>query len=82
MRAASAWPVLVGFGPPSELAITELSRRGVKVISRAQLIDPTKEQHPRGVVWSHPAFANRHVAADWRYTELPREPATVQPARV
>jgi len=34
---------------------------GFKEISRSLLIEPTKKQLPRGVTWSHPAFANRHV---------------------
>jgi hypothetical protein len=25
------------------------------------LIEPTKKQLPRGVTWTHPAFANKHV---------------------
>ena len=44
-----------------ELLITQLSPEGFKEISRAKLIEPTKKQLARGVVWSHPAFANQHV---------------------
>ncbi len=49
------------FNEQGELLITELSPEGFKEISRAKLIDPTKKQLPRGVTWSHPAFANKHV---------------------
>jgi outer membrane protein assembly factor BamB len=49
------------FTEKGDLAITTVSPAGLKVLSRAKLIEPTKEQHPRGVVWTHPAFANRHV---------------------
>lgn len=47
------------FTEKGELAITTLSPQGLTVISRTKVIEPTKEQHPRGVVWTHPAFANR-----------------------
>jgi outer membrane protein assembly factor BamB len=48
-----------------ELIIAELSPQGYKEISRAKLLDPTKDQLNRGdgVVWAHPAFANKHVFA-------------------
>ena len=49
------------FTEKGELAITTLSREGLHVISKTALIEPTKKQHPRGVVWSHPAFANRCI---------------------
>ena len=54
------------FNEHGELLITELSPRGVKVISRAKLIEPTKQQLNRGetgVTWSHPAFAGTCVYA-------------------
>jgi outer membrane protein assembly factor BamB len=54
------------FNEHGELLITELSPKGLKVISRASLIEPTKGQLNRngtGVTWSHPAFANRCVFA-------------------
>ena len=51
------------FNEHGELIISELSPRGYKEISRAKIIEPTKEQLPRGVTWSHPAFANKHVFA-------------------
>ncbi len=51
------------FNEHGELIISELSPRGYKEISRAKIIETTKEQLPRGVTWSHPAFANKHVFA-------------------
>lgn len=54
------------FNEHGELLITELSPRGLKIISRARLIEPTTGQLNRngtGVTWSHPAFANRHIFA-------------------
>jgi len=49
------------FNEHGELLITELSPEGFKEISRAKLIEPTRKQLGRGVTWSHPAFANKHV---------------------
>ncbi len=49
------------FNEQGELLITKLSPEGFKEISRAKLIEPSKKQHPRGVVWTHPAFANKHI---------------------
>ncbi len=49
------------FNEHGELIISELSPDGFKEISRAKLIEPTKKQLPRGVTWTHPAFANKHV---------------------
>jgi outer membrane protein assembly factor BamB len=54
------------FNEHGELLITELSPEGLKIISRAKLIEPSTGQLNRkgvGVAWSHPAFANRHVFA-------------------
>ena len=54
------------FNEHGELLITELSPQGLKIISRAKLIDPTIGQLNRkgtGVTWSHPAFADRHIFA-------------------
>ncbi len=54
------------FNEHGELLITELSPQGLKILSRARLIEPTTGQLNRngtGVTWSHPAFANRHVFA-------------------
>ena len=49
------------FNEHGELLITELSPEGFNEISRTKIIEPTKKQLPRGVTWSHPAFANKHV---------------------
>jgi outer membrane protein assembly factor BamB len=52
------------FNEHGELLITELSPQGLKILSRARLIEPTTGQLNRngtGVTWTHPAFANRHV---------------------
>ncbi|MCF6358690.1 MAG: PQQ-binding-like beta-propeller repeat protein [Draconibacterium sp.] len=49
------------FNEQGELIISELSPKGFTEISRAKLIEPTKKQHPRGVVWTQPAFANKHI---------------------
>lgn len=49
------------FNEHGELLITELSPEGFTEISRAKLIEPTRKQLGRGVTWSHPAFANKHV---------------------
>ena len=48
-----------------ELVLGELSPKGLKEIGRARLIEPTLQQLRQrgGVVWSHPAFANRCVFA-------------------
>lgn len=49
------------FNEHGELIISELSPKGFYEISRTQIINTTKKQLPRGVTWSHPAFANKHV---------------------
>jgi outer membrane protein assembly factor BamB len=49
------------FNEQGELLITELSPNGFKEISRTKIIEPTRKQHPRGVNWTHPAFANKHI---------------------
>ena len=53
------------FNERGELLITKLSPRGVEIISRSQLIQPTRDQLNQrgGVCWSHPAFAYKHVFA-------------------
>ncbi|MBG86721.1 MAG: dehydrogenase [Verrucomicrobiales bacterium] len=52
------------FNEAGELIIAELSPGGFNEISRAKLIDPTPKQlRRRLVVWSHPAYAYRHVFA-------------------
>jgi outer membrane protein assembly factor BamB len=52
------------FNEQGELMITELSETGAKILSRAQLIAPTRIQLSRrdeGVCWAPPAFANRCI---------------------
>ena len=52
------------FNENGEIIIAGLSEKGFHEISRAKLIEPTKEQLNRrgiGVTWAHPAFAYKHV---------------------
>ena len=53
------------FNERGELIIGKLSPDGFKEISRAKLIEPTRDQlnQRNGVCWAHPAFANKHVFA-------------------
>jgi hypothetical protein len=53
------------FNERGELLITTLSPEGLKILSRAQLIEPTLRQlnERGGVCWAHPAFAYKHVFA-------------------
>ncbi len=53
------------FNERGELIIARLDPRGYHEISRAKLIEPTRQQLNQrdGVCWSHPAFANRCVYA-------------------
>ncbi len=53
------------FNERGELLITSMSPQGVEIKSRAQLIEPTRDQLNQrgGVTWAHPAFAYRHVFA-------------------
>jgi hypothetical protein len=53
------------FNERGELLITRLSPAGLEIISRAQLIEPTRDQLNQrgGVCWAHPAFAYKHVFA-------------------
>ena len=46
-----------------ELIIARLNPKGYEEISRAHLLEPTGTAAGRDVVWSHPAFANRHIYA-------------------
>jgi outer membrane protein assembly factor BamB len=48
-----------------DLILAQLTAEGYRELSRAKLIEPTKEQGPRGraVAWAHPAYAYRHVFA-------------------
>jgi len=51
------------FNERGDLILGELSPKGFKEISRANIIEPTTEQlrQRNGVCWSHPAYANRCV---------------------
>ena len=51
------------FNERGELLITKLSPEGLHIISRAKLIEPTRDQLNlrNGVCWAHPAFAYKHV---------------------
>jgi outer membrane protein assembly factor BamB len=51
------------FNEKGDLIIAKLSPRGYEEISRAHLLEPINKDCGRPVVWSHPAFANRHVYA-------------------
>ncbi|MBI3875383.1 MAG: PQQ-binding-like beta-propeller repeat protein [Verrucomicrobia bacterium] len=44
-----------------DLIIAKLSPQGYEEISRAHLVEATNPSPPRGVVWSHPAFANKNI---------------------
>jgi len=46
-----------------ELLIATLLPQGFHEISRAKLLEPTREQLPRGVCWSPPAFAAKCIFA-------------------
>ena len=53
------------FNERGELIIARLSPQGYQEISRAKLLEPTMDQLRQrgGVVWSHPAYANKHIFA-------------------
>ena len=57
----SAGRLTLMFNEHGELLVTELSPKGLKILSRDKVIAPTKKQLPRGVTWSHPAFADQHM---------------------
>jgi outer membrane protein assembly factor BamB len=79
------------FNERGQLIIAQLSPKGYREISRAQLIKPTLGQLPQreGVCWSHPAYAYRHVFARNDEELLcaslaapgPERPATRRPPR-
>ncbi len=54
-------PRFLLFSEKGDLIIAHLSPQGYQEISRAHLLDPLNTDPGRPVVWSHPAFANRHV---------------------
>lgn len=52
------------FNEAGELILARLSPEGFEPLSRTKIIDPTPKQlRRRLVVWSHPAYADRHVLA-------------------
>jgi outer membrane protein assembly factor BamB len=51
------------FNDLGELVLAELSPKGYKEIDRARILEPVQAARGRHVVWSHPAFAYRHVFA-------------------
>jgi outer membrane protein assembly factor BamB len=54
------------FNELGDLILADLSPKGYKEISRANILPPTNTMAgPKGrkVVWSHPAFANQHIYA-------------------
>jgi len=48
------------FNEKGDLIIAKMSPKGYEEISRAHLLEPTSTAAGRSVVWTHPAFANRH----------------------
>jgi outer membrane protein assembly factor BamB len=52
------------FNEQGNLIIADLSPEGYKELSRAHILEPTNQMvQDRPVVWTHPAFANRHMFA-------------------
>jgi hypothetical protein len=51
------------FNEKGDLIIAKFSPRGYQESSRAHLLEPTGTAAGRDVLWSHPAFANRHIYA-------------------
>ena len=53
------------FNERGELLIAKLSKKGLNIIDRCQLIEPTEVQLGQrgGVCWSHPAYAEKSVFA-------------------
>jgi hypothetical protein len=53
------------FNERGELLITKLSNEGLQILSRSQLIAPTRDQLGQrgGVCWSHPAYAEKSIFA-------------------
>jgi outer membrane protein assembly factor BamB len=49
------------FNEKGELLIARLSPSGYEEIDRAKVLAPTGKAMNRRVLWSHPAFANRHM---------------------
>ncbi len=49
------------FNEAGELVIAKLSPKGFEEIDRAKVIEPTNTAADRKVVWTAPAFANKHM---------------------
>jgi outer membrane protein assembly factor BamB len=49
------------FNDSGELIIANITREGYEEVDRAKVIEPTNNAFGRDVVWSMPAFANRHA---------------------
>ena len=68
MRNGDRWFVVVETG---ELVIARFTPDGYEEVDRTLLLTPTTRTQggasgrwdDRGVLWAHPAFANRHVVA-------------------
>jgi outer membrane protein assembly factor BamB len=68
MRWANAFLIEHGdrfflFNERGELLIARLTPAGYEEIDRVKLLEPTGRAAGRAVLWSHPAFANRHLYA-------------------
>jgi outer membrane protein assembly factor BamB len=49
------------FTETGDLVIAELTPKEFKELGRAHVIEPTSDAFGRPVVWTHPAFANKHM---------------------
>ncbi|WP_234824287.1 PQQ-binding-like beta-propeller repeat protein [Bremerella cremea] len=47
------------FSEEGDLLVAKLTRDGFESLGRYHVLEPTSEAFGRGVVWSHPAFANK-----------------------
>ncbi len=51
------------FTDQGDLIIAKLSPTGYEELGRANILKPSQNARGREVVWSHPAFANKHMVA-------------------
>lgn len=49
------------FSERGDLILAELTPKAYEELGRAHVIEPTSDAFQRPVVWTHPAFANRHA---------------------
>ena len=49
------------FNESGELVLGNMTKDGYTEIDRAKVIEPSNQASGRKVVWSAPAFANRHA---------------------